>query len=165
MTDKKTDLVETIVCDWQTERPDLDATPLEVVGRVINLAEVLQKRVSAELAAHDLKYSEFDILATLRRSGAPYQLKPTELMQSILLTSGAITAAVDRLTKKGLTSRQPCENDGRVKSVMLTAAGLALIEQAIATRFAEAESAIAELTEDETRMLAQLLKKLTLSLG
>jgi DNA-binding MarR family transcriptional regulator len=165
VTDKEFDLVETMIRDWRRERPDLDATPLGVVGRVINIAGLLHKRITNELGHYGLNYSEFDILATLRRSGEPYKLNPTELMKSVLLTSGAITAAVERLTNKGLTCRQPSENDGRVKSVMLTKKGLILIEEALATRFREADSAIEGLTVDEAKMLANLLKKLSLAIN
>jgi DNA-binding MarR family transcriptional regulator len=52
-------------------------------------------------------------LATLQRSGAPYRLSPTALRKSVLLTSGAMTACLNRLEQCGLISRNPDDGDRR----------------------------------------------------
>jgi DNA-binding MarR family transcriptional regulator len=161
----KEDLIDQVLAEWLSERPDLDASGLGVVGRIINLADRFRRQVSGELEQFDLQYSEFDVLATLRRSGEPFQLTPTKLMQSVLLTSGAITATTNRLVSKGLAYRIADQSDGRVKIVALTKAGKTLIDQAVKNRFMVADSALEKLSPKETAQFVRLLRKLSLSAG
>jgi DNA-binding MarR family transcriptional regulator len=159
------DLVDRLLADWARERPDLDAAPMAVVGRVLVLGQVLTARANAVLKDAGLTYSDLDVLATLRRAGSPYRLTPTALRRSVLLTSGAMTACLNRLEARGLLTREPDADDRRVLAAALTPAGRDLADQAIAPRFAEAAEAVAGLAADERATLAGLLRKLTLSLG
>lgn len=158
------DLLDTIACDWLRERPDLDSSAMSIVGRVIHLASILKARANQALKGHNLHYTDLDVLATLRRSGTPYRLTPTELTRSVLLTSGAMTATLRRLEEKKFVSRALDKRDGRVRTVALTPAGIDLIDEAIAVRFAEATRSVQALSQRDRDELARLLRILSLSL-
>lgn len=155
------DLLDHLIKDWQLERPDLDASPMAVVGRIIHLGGLMKNRANEALKDYDIHYTDLDVLATLRRSGKPYRMIPTQLSQLVLLSSGAMTASLNRLEKKGLLNRTSDANDGRVKAVVLSKDGKKIIDNAIQTRFEEAADSIANLNKRETEQLAKLLKKLT----
>lgn len=159
----KKDIIDMLVEDWGKERSDLDTTAMHVVGRVLKLGKLFEKRAGIALKESDLYYTDFDVLATLRRSGVPYQLTPKELMESVLITSGAMTSLLDRLTKLKLIRRETDEKDRRVKRAILSQEGIELIDKAIEIRFAEATDSIACLTAKEKTTLGDLLRKLVLS--
>ena len=154
------DIIDTLISDWETERPELDASAMGIVGRILSLGKNLEKSASASLCDIGICYSDLDVLATLRRSGAPYALTPTELMQSVLITSGAMTALLDRLTKLEFIYRAADEKDKRVKRAILTPKGIDIIDKAIEIRFKEAQNAISPLSFLEQQQLSFLLKKL-----
>lgn len=158
------DLLDRLVTDWERERPELDTSGMAVIGRIINLGGKLRSRAGHVLKPFDLHYTDLDVLATLRRVGKPYRLTPTQLGHSVLLTSGAMTAALRRLESKELITRAPDPSDGRVSCVVLSAAGARLINRAIVARFADANEAVEELTPTERQKLADLLRKLSLSI-
>jgi DNA-binding MarR family transcriptional regulator len=162
---EKRDVLDRLVEDWGAELPGLDTSAMEVVGRITILAQKLQIRVATALKPFDLSYSDFDVLATLRRSGAPFALTPTELMDSVLLTSGAITALLRRLEKRSLIVRESDASDGRVRRAVLTAKGAVLVEEAAAARFCEASQALAGIDQESREALATHLRKLNLSLA
>ena len=148
------DEVDNLIEEWREEATDLDVEAMAVVGRIIIISQKLQRRISALLRKYDLPYSDFDVLATLRRSGAPYELTPTELMQSVLLTSGAMTALLDRLQLKELIERGEGKFDKRVRTAKLTRKGKALVDKAARVRFDEAKEVIACFTKQERNNLA-----------
>ena len=158
---KRIDNVEDLLADWRRERPDLDVEPMAVVGRVLSLGRRLEARANTALGALGLHYTDLDVLATLRRHGKPYRLTPTELRGSVLITSGAMTACLDRLEANGLIARRDNPDDRRSKSAALTTAGIRLIDKAIVTRFEEAANALAGLSARERTSLARLLKKMS----
>ncbi|WP_266168349.1 MarR family winged helix-turn-helix transcriptional regulator [Dyella subtropica] len=151
--------------DWGRERPELDVAPMAVVGRILHLGRAFEARANTVLRDLDLHYTDLDVLATLRRSGAPYRLTPTALRRSVLITSGAMTACLNRLEKSGLVSRSPEDNDRRSLIAALTPKGRTLIDKAVVVRFAEARDAVSGLTRSERTDLARLLKKLGASLS
>lgn len=154
------DLIDQLLADWQRERPDLEAGAMAVAGRVLHLGRMLEARADECLKPLGLSYTELDLLATLRRSGAPYRLSPTDLRRSVLLTSGAMTACLNRLQARGLIRREPDPRDGRSLFAVLSAKGVALAERAIALRFEQAREAVAGLDAAEQAQLAALLRKL-----
>jgi DNA-binding MarR family transcriptional regulator len=154
------DLVDSLLREWRRERPDLDAAPMAVVGRVLHIGRLLEARANERLKGTGLKYTDLDVLATLRRSGAPYRLTPTALRRSVLITSGAMTACLNRLEDLGLLSRSPEESDRRSLMATLTTKGLKLVDKAIAIRFTEAGDAISALSPAERTSLSHLLRKL-----
>jgi len=160
----ETDVVDQLLEDWARERPDLDASAMAVVGRLLHLGGLLQARAGERLQAMGISYTELDVLATLRRSGSPYRLSPTVLRQSVLLTSGAMTACLNRLEQRGLISRNPDDSDRRSLLAALTPGGVELIETAIASHFEQAEQAIADLDAADRDALARLLRTVRLQL-
>jgi DNA-binding MarR family transcriptional regulator len=161
----KHDVIDALLEDWGRERPELDVTGMAVVGRILHLGRLLEGQANDELRPYSVSHTELDVLATLRRSGKPYRLSPTVLRQSVLLTSGAMTACLNRLEARGLIKRSPVDDDRRSLTAYLTPRGLDLIDQAIAARFEQARNALAGLSSTECMRLAALLRKLRLQLG
>jgi DNA-binding MarR family transcriptional regulator len=158
------DVVDLLLKDWARERPDLDASAMAIVGRIIALGKQLENRANHVLVEFDLPYWGLDVLATLRRSGQPYRLSPSVLRRSMLISSGAMTNRLDRLESRELVRREPDPNDRRGSQIVLTTVGRRLIDRAIAARFEEAADAVAGLKRTEQAQLRTLLAKLTESL-
>lgn len=152
--------MDQLVEQWAAELPELNADPMTIVGRIMRLGRHYEKQASAALKPFGLPYTDFDILATLRRSGAPYELTPGELSEAVLLTSGAMTAALDRLQSAHLITRHASDQDRRVKSARLTAKGKRLAARAAKARFAIASDAISDLSDAEQRTLKKVLRQL-----
>jgi len=159
-----TDLIDQICEQWSRERPDLDSGGFALVGRLLLLGKLLERRVSETLAPLELQVWAFDVLATLRRQGAPYRLTPTELSRATLLTPGAMTNRIDRLEAAGLVRREAEPNDRRGVRVSLTKSGLDLVDHAIELRFAEANDAVAEVPARNRASLERTLRRLLLRL-
>lgn len=164
MTENKDDIIDNLVKEWKLEKPSLNAEAMHVVGRIIKLGKVLEKRAGNVLKESNIHYTDLDVLATIRRSGKPYQLTPKELMKSVLITSGAMTTLLDRLTKLDLIYRANDEKDGRIKKACLTEKGKRIIDKAIEIRFNEATESIEMFDESEKKVLGVLLKKMMLNL-
>jgi DNA-binding MarR family transcriptional regulator len=164
MTEEQPDAVDRIAEQWARERPDLDVGPMMVVGRLHRLAEILDQRLRPVFAEADLGNGDFDVLASLRRSGAPYKLTPTELAGTTMVTSGAVTKRVDRLVRDGLVERHVSETDGRGRVIALTAKGRRVQEQLHPRHLANEDALLAALSYDERRQLGTLLSKLLLDL-
>ena len=154
-----TDVIDHLLAEWRAARPDLDPSPLEVVGRVIVLAQQLEESVATALAKHNLTLGQFDILATLRRKGPRGGLTPSDLLGSVLLSSGGMTARLDKLEEAGLIARTPDADDRRMVVIELTPKGKRMIDAATATRFEEAKASLPPLSAGEMRSLAELLRK------
>jgi DNA-binding MarR family transcriptional regulator len=151
---------------WKRERPDLDASPMLVLGRLNEASSlVARERLAPLFARFGLQAGEFDVLATLRRSGQPYALTPTALYEATMVTSGAMTNRLDRLEKAGLILRGPHPTDRRGIVVQLTEQGLALIDEALTAHVANEHEILAGLSGAERETLAQLLEKLIVSAG
>ncbi|RWP41517.1 MarR family winged helix-turn-helix transcriptional regulator [Mesorhizobium sp.] len=146
---------------WKRERPDLDVSPMAVLGRLNEASSLIgRERLAPLFARFGLQTGEFDVLATLRRSGPPYALTPTALYEATMVTSGAMTNRLDRLEKLGLIMRGPHPNDRRGIVVQLTAKGLTLIDEAVAAHVANEHEILSGLTRQEQDTLARLLEKL-----
>ncbi len=161
---KDKDLIDALIADWNIERPDLDVDAMQIVGRVMKLGKIFENRASLALKENRIYYTDLDVLATLRRSGKPYQLTPKQLMESVVITSGAMTALLNRLTKLELIYRAADENDGRISLAGLTEKGKKIIDEAIKKRFDEAKNSIQILNKKEQEDLSILLKKLLIEL-
>lgn len=151
--------------EWQRERPDIDANVMALVGRLLQATHLLERNWFLPLAAQfELHQGEFDVIATLRRSGNPYAMTPTDLHEGLMLSSGAMTSRLDRLERKGLIERVPSPNDRRSTLVRLTPAGLALIDKLLPLHVANEQQAMASLTQKEQVQLDGLLAKLIVGL-
>lgn len=146
--DAASDRVAQIQAEWRRERPDVDTFPQGVIGRLHRIGLLLDRRLDEVYASFDLSYAEFDILATLRRAGAPYQRRAGELADHTMVTSGGLTKRVDRLIARGLVERLPEASDARGRLIGLTDAGLALIDEAFTTHMAGEQRIIEELGAD-----------------
>ncbi len=158
------DLVDTIVEQWRRERPDLDPSPIGVIGRISRLARELEQRLEPTYLSEGLEPGWYDVLATLRRQGEPYRLRPTDFAGSLMLTSSGTTKRLDRLERAGLIAREPDAADRRSTLIALTDAGRELVDAATAAHLANEHRILAGLTEAEQQRLADLLRKLTLAL-
>lgn len=153
------DVVDRLLGKWRAARPDLDASPLEVVGRVIVLAQHLERSVEGVLEKHGLSLGQFDILATLRRNGKKGGLTPTQLLESVVLSSGGMTARLDALADAGFVRRKQNPDDRRMVVIELTSKGRRTIDNATKTRFKEAKDSLPTFNEDEMGTLTGLLRK------
>ena len=139
------DPVDAIVEQWRRERPDLELEAMGVIGRLGRLLVVAQRDIEAVFIAHGLQRGEFDVLAALRRSGEPFELNPSVLADTLMLSRAGMTGRLDRLESAGLVRRIADAQDRRAIRVVLTEAGRALIDKVVTMH-----------TENETRMLSVL---------
>ncbi|MDG2617296.1 MarR family transcriptional regulator [Thermoleptolyngbya sichuanensis A183] len=154
------DRLDHILMQWQRESPQLNAAPLAVVGRVLRIARLLEKHRETVLAAYGLNVWSFDVLATLRRQGPPYQLKPTDLYSLLMLSSGAVTNRIDRLEQDGIVARLRDPGDRRGVIVQLTDKGIRLSDQVMPVLFEKEQALLAQFaTEQECETLVRLLRQ------
>jgi DNA-binding MarR family transcriptional regulator len=162
---RKRDHVQHVLEQWKREAPELDRSPMGVVGRISRLAQLLQAELEPVVAAHGLNGGEFDVLATLRRAGRPYRLTPTELSSALMVTSGGMTKRLNSLEDRGLIRREPDPADRRSTAVALTPEGKRLVEAAVADHVENERRLLGELTSKDRAELARLLERLALSVG
>ncbi|NGZ18607.1 MarR family transcriptional regulator [Vibrio aestuarianus] len=153
----KYDHVDKLLAQWRDCRPDLDCSPMGGIGRLSRASRIIDKRLLKAFKKYDLSAIEFDILATLRRCQEP--LTPTELYQTLMLSSGAMSTRLDALVKRGMIERIASEQDRRSCSVTLTEAGIELIDRALEDHVENERNILEPLTEDEQVHLATLLRK------
>lgn len=156
--------MDRFLAQWAVARPDLDARPMGVVGRLHRLAALLEAGLRPPFAAEGLGNGDFDVLAALRRGGAPYRLSPSELTGAMMVTSGAVTKRVDRLAAAGMVTRSVAEHDGRGRLIELTPLGLEVVDRVVEKHWANEDRLLAALDQAERDRLAGLLRKLLLSL-
>ena len=151
------DEVDRIVDDWSRERPDVDFAPLQVLSRVARLAKHLDRARRQAFAASGLEPWEFDVLAALRRAGAPYQLSPKALLQQTLVSSGTMTNRIDRLVERRLVERRTDPHDGRGVLVVMTSRGAEAVDAAISELLAGEAELLEGLSKADQERLAVLL--------
>ena len=159
MTDAN-DAVDEITAQWRRERPDLDSSPMEVVGRITRLADVLRREQDRVFVRYELAGGDFDVLATLRRSDPPHRVTPGELSRSTMVTTGGMTKRLDRLEARGLIRREPDPHDRRGRLIALTDEGAKLIDRAVEEHLENEERLLAALSPAQRDELAGLLRRL-----
>jgi DNA-binding MarR family transcriptional regulator len=152
------DAIDRVVEQWAKQKPELDTDPMAMMGRLMRIAKYMETKVADLHKKYDLKLGEFDVLATLRRSGKPYRLTPSELIDTMMLTSGAMTNRLDKLENKGLISREHSKEDRRSVTVQLTQDGLALIDKLIEEHADVQKSLVKSMTAAQKKQANQLLK-------
>ncbi len=162
---QRRDHVQHVLDQWRRELPELDRSPMGVVGRISRLAQLLQAELEPVFAAHGVNGGEFDVLAALRRAGRPHRLTPTELSKAMMVTSGGMTKRLTALEGRGLIRREPDPNDGRSTAVSLTREGERLVETTLFEHVANERRLLGELSTKELAELAVLLEALAVSLG
>lgn len=158
------DDVDRFRAGWASEVPEIDTEPMGVFGRMRRISARTSAPIELLFARHGIDRGEFDVLGTLRRSGPPYCLTPTELYRSLMITSGGLTHRLSRLEKAGLIQRSPSRSDRRSLLVRLTDAGAVLAEVAFAEDMALEAAWLSILTPGERDELANLLRKLNSAL-
>jgi DNA-binding MarR family transcriptional regulator len=158
------DGVDLIIEQWRRERPDLDPSPIGVIGRMSRLARELEARLEPVYREHGLEPGWHDVLATLRRSGPPFRLRVTDFSGALMLTSSGTTKRLDKLEQAGLIKRDPDPDDRRGTLITLTDAGRKLIDGVTEAHLANERRLLEALTETEQRRLADLMRKLRLGL-
>ncbi|MBX3094782.1 MAG: MarR family transcriptional regulator [Cryobacterium sp.] len=152
-----TDHVARIIAAWRRERPDLDPGPQGIIGRIHRIAATLTEELVATYGRYGLGEGEFDVLATLRRAGEPFEHRPSELAQHTMVTSGAMTKRIDRLEAAGLVTRRVSATDGRARVVALTGAGRELIDRAFTEHIANEHRLLASLSPADRTELERIL--------
>ena len=159
------DHVDHVLSQWAAERPDLDVSPMGVVGRLARVQRLLEAGLRTNFVAHGLDAPSFDVLATLRRNATAGGLTPAGLMRDGMVTSGAITQRLDRLEERGLVRREPSDADRRSVLVSLTDAGRALVDAALPDHVATEDRLLAGLDPAQREQLAGTLRTLLEHLG
>jgi DNA-binding MarR family transcriptional regulator len=154
------DEVDELIEAWERERSDLDLAPVAVFSRISRLSRHLDLARREAFTAHGIELWEFDVLAALRRAGAPYELSPGRLLRETLVTSGTMTNRVDRLAARGLVERNPDPDDRRGVIVRLTAEGKATVDGSFEALLAAEAELLDDLPAGERKRLAQLLRRL-----
>ena len=158
------DAVDRIIEQWVNVRADIDISPIAVIGRVSRLSRLVDRRLSENFARFGIEAWMYDVLATLRRSGAPYELTAGELVGQAMVTTGAITNRIDRLEARGYVQRLTAP-DRRKVIVRLTTDGLDLVDEVVHAHVATERELLAALTLDQRESLAGLLRTVLLDLG
>ena len=158
------DGVDDILDQWRAERPELDHSPIGIVGRVSRLARELEERLEPIYREHGLEPGWHDVLATLRRTGPPYRMRPTDLTATMMLTSSGTTKRLDKLESAGLIAREPDPGDRRGTLIVLTDEGHRVIDATTPDHLKNEAELLSALSADEQATLADLLRKLRLGL-
>ena len=153
------DHVDAILGQWARERPDLDSSPIGLIGRLHRIGDVLNVELRAVFAEAGLGDGDFDVLVTLRRNGAPYELTPSELVASTMVTSSAVTKRIDRLERAGLVTRTVSELDARSRRIRLTDAGFEKVNALMGAHVANEARLVAGLSERDRTQLAAILRR------
>ena len=157
MSEIETDRVDRIMAQWNRERPDIDVSPQAVIGRLHRLGSLLQESIDAVFAEFDLSSGDFDVLATLRRSGEPFENTAGELAAATMISSGGLTKRVDRLEQRGLVTRSP-GTDSRVRRIALTPSGRDIVDAALDAHMVNERRLMAPI-HDDADQLAGLLRR------
>ncbi|MFD5890072.1 MarR family winged helix-turn-helix transcriptional regulator [Streptomyces sp. NPDC060334] len=160
MTEENKDAVDAIIAQWYAVRPDLDTAPMAVFGRIYRITKAMGDEMERTYNRYGISRGEFDVVATLRRSGMPYTLSPRQLSATLMLTTGGMTGRLDKLEKAGLLTRSPDPHDRRGLHVTITDRGLTLIDEAVTAGLEVQRAALTGLDPQEVEVLTGLLRKL-----
>lgn len=154
------DHVAAVLEQWARERPDVDVSPMAVIGRLSRVARRIEARLGENFAAQGIDAATFDVLATLRRSGDPYTLSPKDLVETSMVTSSAIAQRLNKLEVEGLIERTSNLHDGRGKLVHLTPTGRDIIDSVLPIHMAVERDFLQTLNPEQQHTLAALLTAL-----
>lgn len=158
------DRVDRALAEWQAACPDLDLSASAVTLRLVLLGRYIEQQAKTSFAPFDIQPWEFDVLATLRRKGEPYELSAGELARSVLMTCSGMTHRLDRLQARGLVERAASPSDRRQVLVRLTPAGRELVDTAVRRRTESARQLMDLFSTDEAVRLSGDLRRLLIAL-
>lgn len=164
MSENNPDHVDRSRAQWSAQRPDIDTSPMAVLGRINRVAQMTGQAISASMTKFNLDRGEFDVLASLRRAGPPFRLSPTELYTSLMLSSGGLSNRLRRMERKGLVERPENMADGRSQLVALSERGLALVDTAFEADMALEAAMLLSLDDTERKQIEIALRILCRSL-
>lgn len=159
------DSIDRLLAQWRRERPDIDPAPMGVIGRISRAARLLERELRKKFDDYGLQRYEFDILATLRRSGAPFRMTAGALVEASMVTSGAITHRIDRLAGRELVTRETDPDNRRSVLIALTDQGRHLVDEVVGEHVEHESRLLESLDAHEREQLAGLLRKLLSGLG
>lgn len=154
------DAVDLVLAQWRVERPDVDTSPMAVLGRVARLSRLVEREMKEFLAHFDLEPGEFEVLTTLRRAGAADGLTAGAFLNAALVTAGAITNRIDRMAAKGLVLRVPDRADRRVVRIRLTDQGRERVDSMLAAHMARCATLLEPLDPPTQEAVAGALRTL-----
>ncbi|MFI0467338.1 MarR family winged helix-turn-helix transcriptional regulator [Saccharopolyspora sp. NPDC003752] len=155
-------MVGRISAQWREQRPDLDVSPIDVIGRVRRLGALTNQLDESAFADSGLSRMEFEVLSALRRAGGG--LRPSQLTRETLSSGAATTKRLARLETEGLITRTSSRRDRREIDVRLTERGLELIDRLFPAQLERERDLLAPLAPDEREKLGELLAKVLESL-
>jgi DNA-binding MarR family transcriptional regulator len=144
----------------EEERHENDVS-IGIVERLVRASRHVHRELESSLRYFGLDPSGFDVLAALKRQEPAHVMSPTALRRTVAITSGAMTSKIDRLERLGLVSRAPDPHDRRGVQVVLTQAGMDLVDRAISSRLQLASDLVSQLSQEEQVTVASLLDKLS----
>ena len=160
----KEDHIDRLTAKWNKERPDYDLSSVQIIGRLSRIAEYVDRALEAKFEEFEISRASFDVLATLRRIGAPYQLSQRELMKSLLRTSGSVSLRIDAMERDGLVSREADAEDRRATLVTISAKGLALLDEVVPQHLVNEERLLAGMNARDRQDLVRVLRKWLIAL-
>jgi DNA-binding MarR family transcriptional regulator len=157
------DSVDRILEQWRRERPDLDPSPMGVVGRISRASRYLESGLATVFDRHGISGGEFDVLATLRRAGEPFRLSHGELARACMLSASAMTNRLDRLEAAGLLRREPDPKDRRGVQIALTDPGRELVDAVVGQHLENERALLAPLSRADRKAMADALRRLLIA--
>lgn len=155
----KRDDFEDVLAQWETERPDLDLSPILLIGRLSRLGQLIERFYQASVAPFGLAPGDFFVLCELRRAGVPYQLSPSRLSRTLVRSSGGMTKQLDNLEGEGLVRRSRDPDDRRGVVVSLTPKGRKLIDRAMTAHAENEHRLLSPLASADRKRLTDLLRE------
>lgn len=128
--------IDAVIQQWLIQKPDLESQEMKLIAQLVNCTTLISQKLETLYESYGINRGEFDVLSALRRSGSPYQLSPTMIFSTLMITSGTMTNRLQQLQKKGLIQRSPNPEDARSLLVILSDEGLTLIDKLIYQRVA-----------------------------
>ena len=150
---------------WARSRPDVDVSPIEIIGRISRASRIIDQRLGSNFAEHGIDAWMYDVLATLRRIGAPHELTAGDLVRQTMVTTGAMTNRIDRLEERGYVERVPSTVDRRSVTVRLTRSGVEKVDQVAASHYELERTLLDAITPTRREELKRSLRILLISLG
>jgi len=160
---KHVDAVDNLINQWKAQRPDLQSDVMGIFGRFGRIWNYATRSVEETLSRWGLQMGDFDVLATVRRSGPPFTMAPSQLTHWLMLSPSGITSRLDRLEKAGLIERKPSEEDRRSLLIVLTPKGRKVVDEAVAAHVANQHKMLASLSAADRKNLDQILRTLLAS--
>jgi DNA-binding MarR family transcriptional regulator len=161
-TETEQDHVDRFLDTLRDRLPELDLAVEGIVDRINGLNRRFHRTLELTLADHGLTVEEWTVMNKLHQAGPSFSLSPGQLARRLELTSGAMTARLDRLEEAGLVRRRPDPEDRRGLKIELTDAGRRKYQEAIGAQAEKEAFVAAALTDQEKDELNALLRRLML---